>query len=252
MKNKSLARKSAFTLIELLVVIAIIAILAAILFPVFGRARENARRTSCLSNTKQIGLGIMQYAQDYDDRLPMRRWNITNGDVYSWRRTIYPYVKSTQVFNCPSNRGNAIFTDDSDLTKMATFGLTASDTRFTRSYAVNGTVNNLGGTAPFEYGRAEPLAALPDVSRTILVAENNGSGDHMPFDNTDTRFLDPNVAFSGHLGTCLFVFADGHAKAMKPTSTGSPINMWNTEETGDANPNLMRYLGYWQTLVNKS
>jgi prepilin-type N-terminal cleavage/methylation domain-containing protein len=63
---------SAFTLIELLVVIAIIAMLAAILFPVFGRARENARRSSCQSNLKQIGLGIMQYTQDYDERLPAR------------------------------------------------------------------------------------------------------------------------------------------------------------------------------------
>lgn len=63
--------KRAFTLIELLVVVAIVAILAAILFPVFARARENARRTSCLSNMKQIGLGIMLYTQDYDERLPM-------------------------------------------------------------------------------------------------------------------------------------------------------------------------------------
>src|SRR5687767_15336393 len=67
-------RKSGFTLIELLVVIAIIAILAAILFPVFARARENARRTSCASNLKQISLGFLQYAQDYDERLPLPRW----------------------------------------------------------------------------------------------------------------------------------------------------------------------------------
>ncbi|RYG53119.1 DUF1559 domain-containing protein, partial [bacterium] len=67
--NQSVTTRKAFTLIELLVVIAIIAILAAILFPVFGRARENARRSSCQSNLKQIGLGIMQYTQDYDERI---------------------------------------------------------------------------------------------------------------------------------------------------------------------------------------
>ena len=101
--------RSAFTLIELLVVIAIIAILAAILFPVFARARENARRSSCQSNLKQIGLGIMQYTQDYDERLPGRIMDsAVAGEVNSWRRVIYPYVKSTQIFACPSNPDNSL------------------------------------------------------------------------------------------------------------------------------------------------
>lgn len=91
------SRKNGFTLIELLVVIAIIAILAAILFPVFGRARENARRTSCLSNMKQIGLGMLQYIQDYDEVYPMH-YNGTE----RWPQTMNPYIKSTQVFDCPS------------------------------------------------------------------------------------------------------------------------------------------------------
>ncbi|PQV63855.1 hypothetical protein B1R32_10862 [Abditibacterium utsteinense] len=89
--------KAGFTLIELLVVIAIISILAAILFPVFGRARENARRASCQSNLKQIGLGLQQYAQDYDG------W--TSGSVIAglaWPSVIFPYVKSQQLFACPS------------------------------------------------------------------------------------------------------------------------------------------------------
>src|SRR4051812_20391972 len=97
--------KKGFTLIELLVVIAIIAILAAILFPVFGRARENARRASCMSNMKQIGLGVMQYTQDYDERYPMRYYGgAPTGAIQeanSWRRQIYPYVKSAQLFSCP-------------------------------------------------------------------------------------------------------------------------------------------------------
>src|SRR3954469_17430376 len=91
-----------FTLIELLVVIAIIAILAAILFPVFARARENARRAACQSNLKQIGLGIAQYTQDYDERLPGVGGQNT---TYSWRSRIDPYIKSTQIFLCPSGNG---------------------------------------------------------------------------------------------------------------------------------------------------
>jgi prepilin-type N-terminal cleavage/methylation domain-containing protein/prepilin-type processing-associated H-X9-DG protein len=118
-----LNRKSGFTLIELLVVIAIIALLAAILFPVFSRARENARRTSCANNLKQIGLGILQYAQDYDEVM-VPAWlegscdagqgwqptystgfncnSGTNGGNFKWMDLIQPYVKSEQIFNCPS------------------------------------------------------------------------------------------------------------------------------------------------------
>ncbi|HEX9996937.1 MAG TPA: DUF1559 domain-containing protein [Abditibacterium sp.] len=86
-----------FTLIELLVVIAIIAILSAILFPVFGRARENARRSSCQSNLKQIGLAMVQYSQDYDSWTPG-----SVNDDRSWVNRVFPYVKSAQLFSCPS------------------------------------------------------------------------------------------------------------------------------------------------------
>jgi prepilin-type N-terminal cleavage/methylation domain-containing protein/prepilin-type processing-associated H-X9-DG protein len=100
-------RRRGFTLIELLVVIAIIAILAAILFPVFARAREKARQTSCLSNVKQLGLGIMMYTQDYDESFPPTYQWVSPGNNWplrKWAPTILPYVKNTQIFVCPSDQ----------------------------------------------------------------------------------------------------------------------------------------------------
>ena len=94
-----------FTLIELLVVIAIIAILAAILFPVFAKAREKARQASCLSNIKQISIAVLQYAQDYDERLPQGAsvsWNAISANDHEMG--LMPYVKNTQVFICPSRQ----------------------------------------------------------------------------------------------------------------------------------------------------
>ena len=106
-------KRTGFTLIELLVVIAIIAILAAILFPVFARARENARRASCQSNLKQLGLGVLQYVQDYDEILPgslMDNPNATpqggyqvGGTYWIWYQLIYPYTRSMQIVVCPSS-----------------------------------------------------------------------------------------------------------------------------------------------------
>ena len=111
--------KRGFTLIELLVVIAIIAILAAILFPVFAKAREKARQTSCLSNLKQLGLAMLQYAQDYDEVFPDRsngpttfttqvqadpnfNFNGTTLWYNCWTNSIFPYIKNSQIYRCPS------------------------------------------------------------------------------------------------------------------------------------------------------
>ena len=98
--------KRGFTLIELLVVIAIIAILAAILFPVFARAREKARQTNCLSNTKQLMLGILMYAQDYDENICYGQNDDSDGTRY-WRDVVQPYLKNTQVVRCPSKPDRA-------------------------------------------------------------------------------------------------------------------------------------------------
>lgn len=103
-------RSRGFTLIELLVVIAIIAILAAILFPVFAKAREKARQSSCLSNTKQIALAELQYAQDYDERFPnhCRNDGATSSSSFCWIGVIDPYIKNQQVKTCPSDSSGGI------------------------------------------------------------------------------------------------------------------------------------------------
>jgi len=113
------ARKRAFTLIELLVVIAIIAILAAILFPVFAQARDKARQASCLSNGKQMGTALMMYVQDYDETFFNQKewdeivdvgsgfWGPHYNTYVRWPFALYPYIKNTQVFKCPSDKGPA-------------------------------------------------------------------------------------------------------------------------------------------------
>ncbi|MDX1931694.1 MAG: DUF1559 domain-containing protein [Capsulimonadales bacterium] len=128
-----LVRPTAFTLIELLVVIAIIAILAAILFPVFAQAREKARAVSCLANMKNVGIAILQYNQDYDETYPIA-YQAFNGSFsasrtrMSWPRIIQPYVRNTGIFRCPSEAnttGNVPGTGDTP------------ETRYPVSYAYN-------------------------------------------------------------------------------------------------------------------
>ncbi|RYX85175.1 DUF1559 domain-containing protein [bacterium] len=247
-----------FTLIELLVVIAIIAILAAILFPVFARARENARRASCQSNLKQIGLGIMQYSQDYDERMiPRRITPATFTDAYSWRRISYPYTKSTQIYSCPSNTGNTAYCFDSNDGQLNNAGLPLTGTpRFMASYVINGTDYGIGGgSAPAEYNRSPSMAALSNPATTMIVMEANYGGEEMPFDAPTANLLSYNsgrsLFFTGHLGTSNFLFCDGHVKAMKPTALGRPINMVNVEEnTGDGAQELMDDLNAWMTKLN--
>ncbi len=237
--------RAGFTLIELLVVIAIIAILAAILFPVFGRARENARRASCQSNEKQMGLGLLQYAQDNSERLPSACIESTAGqcnpgDVV-WMSVIQPYLKSTQIFECPS----ADF--DGSLFKTANTSAAGYDNTAPLSFAAGAagsySMNRafydaaaVGGRGPGAYG-ASPgagmkLSSLQDPTNTLWVGDGNGnpevafSGAALPGGGADDgngyAYLG-SMAYNGntggyierHLSTICFLFADGHVKSLR-------------------------------------
>ena len=215
-------RRSAFTLIELLVVIAIIAILAAILFPVFARARENARRASCQSNLKQIGLGILQYTQDYDERFPLSRYSPGVNISRSWHYTVQPYMKSTQVFSCPSNTNDNIAGSTLD-----------GDVKVENDYMGVATFRNQPGGIPYStfpaeyFGNTISIASVQFPSTTFAVMEHDKdyATDTPIFDiASEGGDYDPAATgrkglFAGHLGTSNYLFVDGHVKSLRPSAT---------------------------------
>ena len=248
-------KKSAFTLIELLVVIAIIAILAAILFPVFARARENARRSSCTSNLKQIGLGILQYSQDYDEKLPFA---CVDDGGFPWHFTVQPYIKSYQLFKCPSYTPSTVVNNApaASASYMANGG---------GSYQVgmpgsNPVSTEAGGIRPMNRGQNDParpisgganLSQFASSSQTILVLEHSDNSPNPDmYQVTDLNGPPLNTQFQNHLGMTNFLFADGHVKSLKPIATVTGANMWTLDPTNDAVPTELRNaLGYQQTLL---
>ena len=242
MFNKTSHKKSAFTLIELLVVIAIIAILAAILFPVFARARENARRSSCTSNLKQIGLGIMQYTQDYDEKLPFA---CVDDGGFPFHFTVQPYLKSYQVFDCPSFTPNTRVNNApaASASYMANGG---------GSYQAGlpGTVStDAGGIRPMNRGQNDParpvsggaaLAQFESSSQTIVILEHSDNSNNPDLYNVGDLAGGTNTNFQNHLGMTNFLFADGHVKSLKPSATITGVNMWTLNPTVDAVPTVLR------------
>ena len=171
-------RSSAFTLIELLVVIAIIAILAAILFPVFQKVRENARRASCQSNEKQMGLAFIQYSQDYDE-INCGAWRLVpppnpNGDRVQFEEMIYPYTKSWQVYRCPDVTAGVTYiggnpsVDNPDLIPLAQAGGTGYGYNDMRNSANN---TSIGRRADNTEGAGVTLGELQEPANTIQMTE---------------------------------------------------------------------------------
>ena len=190
--------RKGFTLIELLVVIAIIAILAAILFPVFAQARAKARGASCLSNVKQLALGFTMYAQDYDESFPQWQWdknynpggnpNVNNGKTV-WFNAIYPYVKNAQVYTCPDTNYHINLSADSNPGDNA-----GSWGWFDFHGGKDPQIDKALWNVPISYGTSEPLtysfprlASQDRPAETLIVADMitalsgwDGWGDYDP------------------------------------------------------------------------
>jgi len=220
--------RQAFTLIELLVVIAIISILAAILFPVFAKVREKARQISCTSNEKQLGLALIQYVQDNDERYPSGAAIAGGGAGQGWAAQVYPYVKSTAVFKCP---------DDSTSTPVTT------PPTFPISYGINDTVA-LSGTSESQFSsesRTVLLFEVQDSTAAITTPWNgtigdntspSGDGNHDGFAGTGRYATGvPSGALLSEVGTAngqfasltgrhtdaaIYLMCDGHAKFIRP------------------------------------
>ncbi|RYG59922.1 DUF1559 domain-containing protein [bacterium] len=241
LRSQANPSKKAFTLIELLVVIAIIAILAAILFPVFGRARENARRSSCQSNLKQVGLGLLQYTQDYDEQYPAAGWSGVQSLGYGWAGDIYPYVKSKQVFACPSDAAGLIAPYNSaSLQALPRISYAINASLFFNYYIANGYPAAQGKMAAFN-APSKTVMLLETASQTADMSdidENFSSaapGIGSPFIIYNRNYGQYDTGYLGnmskdtqrylisyfrtpqgrHLEGANYAFADGHVKWLK-------------------------------------
>ncbi|HEX8550152.1 MAG TPA: DUF1559 domain-containing protein [Abditibacteriaceae bacterium] len=183
-----------FTLIELLVVIAIIAILAAILFPVFARARENARRSSCQSNMKNIGLGFQQYIQDFDEQYPSspNAAVATGSQTIGWPAALNPYVKSYQLYQCPSENVSPDAAGNST------------------DFGANSNIVGANGSAGINQSQ---LAASALTVLNLEIAQTQTAANMRVNTIPEATSTDPGQR---HLEGSNFGFADGHVKWFKP------------------------------------
>lgn len=248
-KKTAMPHRAAFTLIELLVVIAIIAILAAILFPVFAQAREKARQTSCLSNQKQITTAMIQYVQDYDETLAAV-WTVPNeawfgANMTTWVRGVMPYCKSLELFKCP-NTG-----DDWEVWSGQYFHIGNiqywPNYGFNYQYLSKHQAGVPGSTDPWYY-RMRPLAEIVAPAETVLFVDTTETPATGPGAGTITMVADPPDGYTspntlgwggwgndGSLGPygnanarhskgMNTSFADGHVKWMRPEALAAGTN----------------------------
>jgi prepilin-type N-terminal cleavage/methylation domain-containing protein/prepilin-type processing-associated H-X9-DG protein len=219
-----------FTLIELLVVVAIIALLAAMLFPVFARAREQARKASCQSNLKQIGLSLMMYVQDYDETYPGRSMGYKiNDSTQIWCDVLQPYAKSYQVWVCPDSGPVYGATGRKYSYGMNTYGNSAAGTK---GFGFGNTVTG-GGTSHSEGGGPVKVAEVGNASEVIFAGDpaSNGlgssypgilvgygndtfipvlhGGQNGPFTGTTQQPVDESMGGGNYL------FGDGHVKFLQ-------------------------------------
>ena len=240
--------KCGFTLIELLVVIAIIAILAAILFPVFAKVREKARQTTCASNERELSLAMLQYVQDNEEKFPAAFDQGRTPNI-NWGQEIFPYVKSLGAFACPSN----VLASATN-----TLGYDGGQAPFVpSSYAMNGAMGfvNCSFSDLFnctQYGPYKPLAAIDAPSQKVMIMEsfvNNPNAfwpDWFECSNaactaanaTTSNYY--NAGFAGHTDFMNVVYLDGHVKAVRPETLAGPINQLGPVKpmsTTSADPN---------------
>jgi len=255
--NRTYLRKG-FTLIELLVVIAIISILAAILFPVFARAREQARKASCQSNLKQIGLAIAMYVQDYDETYPMAymAYSASNPDWYGtttasaayWFTILQPYTKNKQLFICPTAGDIGQYSGG--------YGWNICGTKYTgisdgsgNGFGYNPAVNGSGQSQPETPHKSfVKLSEVQEASNTVIVADppsngyassgryfypsSGGGRNHLPvLHGGQVGKFTGGGTVSSYEGGGNYLFADGHVKYVTNGQAWAHNSMFNVDKT---------------------